>query len=140
MECARCPFSLRCFAGRLDSEEPVTLCVKCGRLMACVENEFYRLLCERRPLLETHRAAFIAHRSKVSYPQRTMLAQVEFTDHGPGLSHKLVVHYCVGCTDNSTIKRVFGIVIDLDEWEKAKAERGEHIFELAGHIRPKHDT
>lgn len=139
MTCDKCPFSLLCYAGRLDAKGGVTLCVKCGELTTMVENTSYRFKCERRPLIPEYVNAYRRKRAAAhkSYPQKTYIPTVLVEDPGPGLQDKLALSHCVGCTDNATMKKIFGTIVALDELAKAKEESGQHAFEIAGGVSRK---
>ena len=140
MTCVNCPFSLQCYAGRLDSEGGgVTLCVKCGELTVMVENMSYRFKCERRPLTPEYIQGYRLKRAAAhkNFPQQKYVSTVLVEDPGPGLIDKLSLSHCIGCTNNAAMKKVFGTIVALDELAKAKEESGQHAFEIAGGVSRK---
>ena len=151
MKCSECPVSLVCYAGLLDSESRVTLCVKCERLEFMPpgeELELRQLFCEQRQLTKEMVAAYYAQlrpqtlitEDRSIAGDRSfahIIAEVPWTDTGPGLKEKeFRLRPCYRC--EPLAERYMSIkIVDLDEMYAAQHEAKPHVFELAGSRRSK---
>jgi hypothetical protein len=160
MKCHECPVSLVCYAGQLDSEAAVTLCVKCGRLefMPPKEDrrELLQLFCEQRQLTKEMTAAYYTklrpqldmqalisengniHVDRVfSHSQPHIIAEVPWPDTGPGLiKNEFRLRVCYRC--EPLAERYAPInICDMDKLCDVEQEVKPHVFELAGSRRSK---
>lgn len=144
MKCAECPVSLVCYAGQLDSEARITLCIKCGRIEFLPPGstlEIHQLRCEERQLTKEMTAAYYAklhpqldmqtHLTLEGRSHPHIIAEVPWPDTGPGLIHKeFRLRFCFTCEPPNT-RNTFNIR-DLDATKQAEQEAKPHVFELKG--------
>ena len=107
MKCSDCPFSLPCFAGRLDrGDREVELCPVCGRLTVTTHEDgevvLHALRCELRPLTEGVADAWAENQESIRGAHATRLGDILWPD--PTLySKKLRIRLCWKCNPNARI-------------------------------------
>ena len=138
MKCSECPVSLVCYAGQLDAEARITLCVKCGRIEFMPPgqtHEVHQLRCEQRQLTKKMTTAYYA-KLLPRDPDAHIVAEVPWPDTGPGLIHnEFRLRVCFKC-EPLNIRSTLS-VRDLDADRQTEQETKPGVFELAGSRRSK---